>query len=704
MRHFQLKPKLYLVETEVEHNTKTVEGPAHHVWVWDRSGSMYGDLSRLTQDIVDKIPTINKGDYLSLGWFSGNGQYDFITRGYKIGDDTADVQKLVKKYSDTVGLTCFSEIIKETEKVIDSLSTFTSNVSFVFFSDGCPTVGNYNKEVESVFMGLEKLKDKVTASLLIGYSHYYNKALMSDMAERIGGSVTHASSVPAFSQLLAEHNTTFREAGNKITIDAPVKGDLIFSVFGNSVVRYKPNNKNKISFTICKGAKDYLYTLTDKAPAKSEEVNLEKLGERNSFLKGMYGLAVSLSQTGDVQLATDVLGTIGDKKLIDSLYDAFTNDEYGAAEKNIGAAMASPSARFTGGKVLGYVKPDNAPCVLDALDVIAADETAEFFPYAGSGYARTGVKAEKTSEVEFVPADKGYSVSSLKWNSSRLNLNLTTEIEGHVELDDKAKKLGLTKEFPCKIFRSFTFVKDGILNVKQPVLKLSHETHEKLVAMGVTYSAGVGDSYTYDLSTLPIMNRSYANAIKSVKPFADLAVKEAELEGVVKVLKSEVKAAKEAAKAATAGSYGTQVEEYLAGFHINAAKGTFTPPTKKGEATDFYMGKTFEIKIKGLSSLPKVDDVRKKLAEKKKLTTADNVVVAGLNILDKTPKAKLEAELIARQEELLATRAQLLRSKFAIILGKAQFDEFKGERKEEYTFEHKGYDLTFKFGEVEVNY
>jgi hypothetical protein len=116
------------------------------------------------------------------------------------------------------------------------------------------------------------------------------------------------------------------------------------------------------------------------------------------------------------------------------------------------------------------------------------------------------------------------------------------------------------------------------------------------------------------------------------------------------------------------------------------------------------MGKTFEIKIKGLSSLPKVDDVRKKLAEKKKLTTADNVVVAGLNILDKTPKAKLEAELIARQEELLATRAQLLRSKFAIILGKAQFDEFKGERKEEYTFEHKGYDLTFKFGEVEVNY
>lgn len=709
MRHYQLKPNLVLVETEVEHNTKTSEGPAHHVWVWDRSGSMYGDIDRLTQDIIEKIPTINKGDYLSLGWFSGSGQHDFIVRGYKVGEDITDVQKLVKKYSDTVGLTCFSEIITETEKVVDSLMDIAPNVSFVFFSDGCPTVGNYNKEVETVFDGLERLKDKVTASMLIGYSHYYNKVLMSDMAERLGGSFTHANNVPAFSQLLADHNTNFREAGNKITVDAPVKGSLIFSVFGNSIVRYKPNSKNKISFTICKGAKDYIYTLTDSVPSKSEEIkDLDALGPRNSFLKGMYGAAIALSQTGDVQLAVDVLGSIGDKKLIDTLYDAFTNDEYGTAEKEIATAMASPSARFAGGKVMGYVKPDNTPCVLDALDVIAKDDDeAQFFPYAGAGYERTGVKTETDSKVRFIPdSKKGYKVSSLKWNSTRLNLNLTTEIDGHVELDDRAKAFNLNKEFACKIFRSFTFVKDGILNIKKPVLHLSEKAHNELVAMGVPFNtlceaSGVRE---YDLTALPIMNRSYANAVKSVKPFADLAIREAQLEGIIKVLKAEVKAAKEVAKATTQGSYGTQIEEYLKEFHINAAKGTFQPPTTKGEATDYYMGKTFEIKIKGLSSLPKVDDVRKKVTAGKKLTTSDNIVMAGLQLLEQTPANKLEAELAAKQAELYETRAKLLRQKFAIVMGKAQFDEFAGERKEEYTFEHNGYELTFKFGEEKVSF
>lgn len=704
MNFFKIKDDKYLIEREVINNSdKIANEKAHHIWVWDRSGSMYNDLNRLTNDIIDKISIIKKGDYLSLGWFSGEGQNDFIVKGYKVGDDTSDLIKLLENANSTIGLTCFSEILNTVEKVIDSIRPLVGISSLVFFSDGHPVVSNYSKEIESIFDVIEKIKDKVDNSLVVGYGDYYNKPLMQEIAQRLSGSLTHANDIKTFSENLSDFNKSLT-AGDKVKIKLQEpKGELFFSVFGNSVVTYKPVD-GEVAFTIGKGKKDYIYTLTSTIPTKAKPVNLDKLGERSSFTKGMYGLSVALAQKGDVQLATDVLGELGDKKLIDLLYDSFTNTEYGKAEKEISIAMASPSKRFSDGKVKGYIKPEDAPCVLDALDVISEDEEAEFFPYAGAGYNRTGVKTEKDTDVEFIPENRGYNVSSLSWNSKRLNLSMTTEILGHVNLNEEAKKFNLSQEFKCKIFRSFTFIKDGILNIKEPVLLLSEKTHNYLKSIGVTSEDWDNKPTVYRLSELPVINRKYANNIKSVVPFSELAIKEAELKGVVKVLKDEVKTVAARAAEVNQKAYGTQIVEYLEKFHINAAKGTFQPPVKKGESTDYYMGKTFEIKIKGLSSLPKVDAVKKKIEAKKNLTTSDNIVAAGLKILESTPANKIEKEFIEKSIELRKTRAELLRNKFAIVMGKTWFDEFKGERLEEYKYNYGGYDLTFKLGETQVNY
>lgn len=708
-KYFKIKPSLFLVEQEVD-NTKTLAkaiDQTNQIWLFDRSGSMSGDLRKLITDMKQRARTLVEGDSLSLGWFSGEGDYRFILKGYKISakEDYKQIDDILDKNNTTIGTTCFSEILDESSKTIDDLSGFGS-FALVLFSDGCPVVSNYTKEIENIFKAIGKLANQVTSALLVGYGHYYNRSLMQEMAEKIGGSLIHSNDIASFGTSLDEYITSSREAGDKVKVKlnysdamrpSPTDKNVYFSIFGKTVISYKPNN-GEISYTIGKGKKDFLYILTDRLNGHEEELtNLEELGPRHSFIKGMYGLAAVLSQKTQTLLAVDVLGALGDKHLIDLLYDSFTNAEYGKAEKNITDAMASPSLRFKKGKVLGYVKPDDAPCLLDVIDVITTDLNAEFFPYAGDGYSRIGQKSEKTTEVVFTPDNKGFEVGNIVWSSSKLNLSLNTTVTGTVELDDDAKKLNLLKDFNCSVFRNFTFVKDGRLNIEKPVFKLSKETHDYLKNLGCTEQEWSNEAIVYDLTVIPIMNRKYATLATSVKPFCELAIKESQLEGIVKVLKANVKYQK-AASFNPNTSYNDAITAYLAKFHIK--NGIFSPPVTKAEAIDFYMSKTFDIKIKGLSSLPKVEDVQKKIAVGKTLTTSDSLIKAGLDELAAVKNVDLAFK--DRQQELREIRAKLLRLKFGLILGKGTLEEFANERKDEYDYVYNNYTFKFVFGEEKI--
>lgn len=714
--YLKIKENLYLVQQEVD-NTKTTAkaiDSVNQLWVFDRSGSMSYDLRKLISDMKQRARTLTEGDTLTLAWFSGEGDYRFILKGYKISakEDYKQIDDILDKNSSTVGTTCFSEVLEEASKTIEDLSGF-GNFSMMLFTDGSPVVSNYTKEIDGIFKAIGKLANQVTSALLVGYGNYYNKTLMQEMAEKIGGSLVHSNDIPSFGASLDEYITSSREAGDKVKVDVAYTGDkdIYFSVFGKGVISYK-QSKGSIAYTIGKGKKDFLYILTDKLSGKekkSDEVIVVNgdlthdgsvLGPRHAFIKGMYGLAAVLSQRTETLLAVDVLGLLGDKYLIDLIYDSFTNSEYGRAEKNITEAMASPSARLRKGKVLGYVKPDDAVCLLDVMDKITDDETAELFPYAGAGYSRVGKKTEAKEDVTtaFVPDEGGVSISDIVWSSSKLNLSLRATISGTVELDDEAKKLNLTKEFRCAIIRTFTIIKDGRLNMEKPTFRLSKETNDYMKSIGCTDQTWTGQPVEYDLTVIPVINRKYANAVKSVKPFCELAIRESQLEGIVKVLKANAKAQK-ASSFSPATNYTDAVTNYLAKFHIK--NGVFNPPTTSAEATDFYMSKKFDIKIKGLSSLPKIEDVSKKIAVGKALTTSDTMIKLGLDELNSVKD--VEKAFKDRQAELREVRAQLLRQKFSILLGKAWFEEFTGERKDEYDYDYKGMNFKFVLGEEKIS-
>jgi len=88
MRYYTVKENLFLVEQEIPGtDTPVVPDPVNHLWIYDRSYSMSYDLAALAKDLIYKAKEIPKGDTLSIGWFSSEGQHNFILKGFKITDD-----------------------------------------------------------------------------------------------------------------------------------------------------------------------------------------------------------------------------------------------------------------------------------------------------------------------------------------------------------------------------------------------------------------------------------------------------------------------------------------------------------------------------------------------------------------------------------------------------------------------------------------
>ncbi len=144
--------------------------------------------------------------------------------------------------------------------------------------------------------------------------------------------------------------------------------------------------------------------------------------------------------------------------------------------------------------------------------------------------------------------------------------------------------------------------------------------------------------------------------------------------------------------------------------------GVFSPPSESVESTDSYVAKTFDIAVKGFSSLPKVVDVLAAMDAKakagaggKELKASQKVIAAGIQAYRDSEMATedppvalawLAAEIAKAATEQRAVVRTIQESKFAVILGKKWFDEFK--TRDNPTIDVDGQTFTFKLGEETV--
>lgn len=721
---------LFLVQQPVVNTNKESKSkPINHIWEYDRSGSMSYILPQLCTDLKAQVRTLPIGDTITLGWFSSeNKQFNFIVKGFKITDkaDYKILENAIDKNNTTIGCTCFSEILEDTDNVIKDLSVISDTFSFMFYTDGYPIVSNYSREIERINSALEKISGKIASSLFVGQGNYYNKSLMSDMAVKLGSGLIHSEDMNSFNVSLHNFLKDSRESDGKIEVEldslSSGKRIAVFGLNGEQINVY-PENEKTVRFSPSNKNKDYVYSLQTNPPSNGEEIEFTDVNVRGkssaveSIVKASFAASFILTQRTKTDQALEVLSNIGDKNLIDAVNNSFTNAEYGKAEEKIREAAFDSSRRFLQGRNTKYLPAADAFCLLDVVDILMEDENAKFYPFNEKfNYSRIGVKQEAKSEYPKFDADKSSAcnLSTLVWNKEMLNLSMLANINGTVTLKGDASKVGLAPVYPTNIFRTFTLVKDGFLNMSSLPVSLSKSTFDTMKEKGLIDDS---EKYTQEgiyelfLNRIPVINRAIADGKTSAKVLCQKAYQEIILEGKLKAFNFFKKQLEDSVrKSGVAGSSALSLaqEEFLKTNGI--VRGSFNPPSVKADPTDFYYAKEFSVKIAKHSTLPSVNDAIKAVTTGKALTATQKLVNDGVleyNSItaklsdDKVKLAAIESAVVKTKKELITVRSDIQRTKFSIILGKRWFDEFNS--RENCNLDVDGKSFTIDVREVKVD-
>jgi tol-pal system protein YbgF len=106
MRYIKINDTLFLTEQEVvkkgAKEVKVAKG-LNHIFIYDRSGSMYGLLDTLISDLKTRLRTVPVGDTVTIGYFSSPGEFRFPLKGLKIsgkGDYASTVSRIESRLDD----------------------------------------------------------------------------------------------------------------------------------------------------------------------------------------------------------------------------------------------------------------------------------------------------------------------------------------------------------------------------------------------------------------------------------------------------------------------------------------------------------------------------------------------------------------------------------------------------------------------------
>lgn len=691
---------LCLVQQEVKtKKTVTIRKPINHTWIYDRSASMYDSLPELIKQLIILSKKLSKGDTLTLGWFSGEGDYNFILKGFRISDDSdyALLEETLRKNSTTRNTTCFSEILEDMENVIRDLSIFSNIFSLHFFTDGHPVVSNYKREIDNIFSAIKKIKGKVHTAMFVGYGAYYNKELMSQMAEKLGALLIHSSMISEYANSITKLVKLSETQEPKEEIEPIVQNPLaVYSVTDQGVVVYSIDEDGKLYVNPEKEKSTFIYYLSTEKPNKKswkkvtvDEINF--IDTEDKIGKALYAGALVLTQQVKTDLALEVIGKVGDKNIVDSITNAFTIEEYGVVEENLNKSIGDVSLRFTNGRDPNYLPPVDAFCVLDLLKMLVKDKKAAFFPYHKDfDYERIGVANVNKNDTKFkANADTRCPFNKLVMHKNRLNLNINTTIRGTVNLKSvdglTPASVGFAETYPTFMFRNFTIIKDGRVHTKKIYITSSNDTYCFLKNKGFV----INDSFTkdgiygIDLSKLPAINRKIANGRTSAVELCKMVYEENKLQGLIKTIKFYKGSDEEEIKKST--PFSEDQIKILEASDIKVKDGSYYPSASKGEASDKYMAKCFEIKLAGFSSLPAVNKVLDKITANKNRTPVETLIENGIDMYNgvkdtfskkEMEQAWLESTLTDLQKQLNEVRSKIQETKFSVILGKRWFDEW----------------------------
>lgn len=719
MKFLKINDQLFISQQEVKQmeEVKVEIKNTHYLFIADCSGSMYSEISKVKEHIKKKARLLKSGDTISIARFSGQGDCEFFLKGFKLeSQDYAGLDKLCDKHLRSTGLTCFSEILKDSRGVIDDLKPFGDRFALFFMSDGYPTVSDLKKETENIFKAIKDIGGELASAMIVGYSDYYNKELMSQMAEAFEGTLVHSENINSFELTLEGFISQQNELDDRIKVKVENPSDLgmVFSLIGQNIINYTPVDEI-IRFSPTKLKTNFIYSVSSTRP-NGEEITGD-IDE--NMLRACYASACLFSQRTKTNLSMDIIGFIGDVFFVDKINNSFTNKEYGSTETFLVEAINDKRSRFIKGKNTNYLPKEDAFCLINAFDLLLEDDNAFLYPRNPAfNYKRRGPKAEPLEGTpEFKEVDNvKCALKNLVWNETRPNLSIQCLIQGAVKfMTDDYKKFNMAPEFNTHVFRNYTIVVDGVLNMDSLPISCSEKTFYTLQANGMFDSNETfeeGKVYVLDLTAIPIMNRQMSKSLNSAETLCRDYFEQNKYEAAMKVYKyffNKEFQKEDGVLDSYEKLYGPEASAFLKENFIS--KNGFSPKTAVAPSTDYYIAKEFSIKVAGLSSLPKVEEVIEKM-EKGKVSTVSVKLMADAiteyqshkpdEMTPENRKELLETKMKATDVNLKSTRKKIQTAKFAILLGKQWFREFKS--REENSLEIDGNKFTIEVKEKQVNY
>jgi len=731
---------------------KATPPPTDHVIVIDCSGSMWDDLPRIRQQLKQKLPhLVEVDDTVSIVWFSGRGQYGVLLEREAVAGltDLDRINKAIDRWLRPVGLTGFKEPLDEVATLAGKIADEQSGrvVNLLFLTDGWDNQWSRQQIIDAV----DRVGGNVAAATFVEYGYYCNHPLMVEMAEKAGGSLIFSEDFrryePTFESVMGKRPTSAKKV--EVNLETDAVANFAFAIHENELLTFSVQNQR---ISVPEYVDEVCWVIGPREGGGVEAIDPSP---------EVYAALAMYAQRMQPDVVYAILRALGDVSFIKEFSGCFGKQRYASFVDTATKAVFDENERFVEGRDPNAVPDDDATTVLDVLRILSEDPgnrvliEHDDFSYSRIGRAREKVGADLTdeeqkklqeltaklsktrnasgikkiqSEIDALVAGKtesldikldkvpdGVAITNLVYNEKRPNISLQIRREGTVDLDGTDAPDPLPGKLPSFVWRNYTIVKDGLLNVSQLPVVLTEETVKKLrdFEIGELFA---GKPSTLFLDSLPIINRRMVQET-SAKVLFGLQYELQKARAAQKVFnhyhKDRFGDGHRTAK--IAGTYGDEAANWLKEQGIT--DGGFNPKTKAAEAQDYYIGKELSVALKGLSSLPKVDDVKKKLGGKLTPSQAlmapfveeieeflGSKVYANAKDQDKAFRQVLEDRQTQSKADVRRLLHQISQIRFSVIVGQTWFTEFSSLDENSLEIEVDGAKIkgTVEMKEVEI--
>lgn len=656
----------------------------HHVIVLDCSGSMWDSHPKMRKQLSEKLFTlVSEGDSVSVVWFSGRGESGVAIELAQLPTlrEVAAMQKLFERWIKPIGLTGFKEPLADVRALLGRTSKRGEAVSLFFLSDGCDN----QWPREEIMKEIDLLAPMLMAATIVEYGYYADRALLAKMAERFGGAHVFAEDFVKFEPTLQSALLGHVDVGPRA--DAAVGGALggVAYHLGEDHLHVYDAAGGMISVAEAVLEGGGVWYLTKDATSALPFITP---GTSAIYTSALYAALAVFSTRMMPEVIYPILRQLSDVRFVRRYGSLFGKQAYTEFMVEAEAAAYDTTLRGIEGIDPLAVPADDAFTVLDLLEMLSSNPDCKLLlddpRFRYSRISRKRLDATEGEKLKFVGDAQpgGYQVSNLTWNEDRANVSVLVKREGVVDLGGRLPFAGkVPQSFPTFVYRNYAIVADGMRNVDTLIIRAPRAVLDELYANGVdlnaTDSLESGARAEIKLEGMPVLNRAKVARISAKSLFTKCAELE-EKRARLKVFKTYL--AEEKRSETWDERYGKEGASWLKEQGLTAWSGFQPPRTKQVEASDYYLGKVLEVKIKGWSSLPSVKDVtsgKSKNAPAQYMALAISEAEGAKASLGPTFQKWVVGAVNMLTAETRALLREIAKEKFAVIVSGTWFSEFK---------------------------